>query len=194
MDISRNTMVLLCILLSLPGYAQYRVQIAAYGEAVPFNYFELLGLQEVDLSKDHNDIFRYYLPEQHTLEDAEQLQSEAMEKGFQYAQIIDLAAHRKRCANLCSPAPLPPLDDRKYKQMINFGFGGYQLSAFAKSELDVVSHILRERPEFTVRLMGHTDAIGSAGYNISLASRRVMESKHYLMGRGIGADRLKVKV
>jgi len=195
MDVCRNTMlVAICSLFTCNALAQYRVQLTAYDRAVAFDYFEKLGLQDIDFAKDQNDIFRYYFPIPKNLEVAEQQLALAKVKGFKYARIINLEEQKKLCSNQCGPAALPFPDSRKYEQMIQFQFNGYRLTEYAREELDMVTSILNSQSDFSVRLMGHTDAIGSAQYNISLASTRALESKNYLLKKGIDPQRIKIKV
>jgi len=195
MDVCRNTMlVAICTLFTFSASAQYRVQLTAYDQAVAFNYFEQLGLNNIEMAKDHNDIFRYYFPTPKNLETAKQQIALAKVKGFRYARIINIEEQKKLCSNQCGPAAFPFPDGRKYKQMIQFQFNGYRLTDYARQELDMVTSILNSQSDFSVRLMGHTDAIGSAHYNISLASRRALESKNYLLKKGIDPQRIKIKV
>lgn len=57
--------------------------------------------------------------------------------------------------------------------------------------LDQVARILSAHPELRrIRVEGHTDDVGPAGYNKGLSARRAASVVRYLVGKGIAADRL----
>ena len=179
-------------MLCFQALAQYRVQVAVYGEAVPEDYFLQLGIRNMEVEKDHNDLYRYYFSATDELK-AEELKAAAKEKGFQYAKVIDLKSRALQCINACAPIPLN-LDQRSFKMMINFTFNHDYLSSQSRKELETLTSILQQHKTFNVKLTGHTDAIGTAQYNIGLASRRALASKNYLMSRGVSPERVKIKV
>jgi outer membrane protein OmpA-like peptidoglycan-associated protein len=60
--------------------------------------------------------------------------------------------------------------------------------------LSQVASILKANPKITkVRIEGHTDARGSADYNLELSERRAESVQEYLIGKGVSADRLVAK-
>jgi OOP family OmpA-OmpF porin len=59
--------------------------------------------------------------------------------------------------------------------------------------LDEVVAVLASRPDMRVRIEGHTDSRGSRAYNLRLSQARASSVLAYLMGRGIGSDRLEAK-
>ena len=182
----------LSLLLCTSLFAQYRVEVAVYGEPVQEDYFLQFGIRDMNVEKDFNDLFRYFYTAEN-IETASTLLDESKTLGFKYAKIIDLKKQQQQCINACAPTPLL-LDSRSFKKMINFAFDQARLSAFAQSELETVTSILRQHKNFNVRLVGHTDAVGTAQYNIGLASRRAMASKNYLISKGIDPHRIKIKV
>jgi OOP family OmpA-OmpF porin len=56
--------------------------------------------------------------------------------------------------------------------------------------LDSIATILRQRPQFMVEVVGHTDSTGPLPYNFDLSERRAASVKDYLVSQGIPGDRL----
>jgi outer membrane protein OmpA-like peptidoglycan-associated protein len=73
---------------------------------------------------------------------------------------------------------------------INFGFDSAVLPEQAHAMIDRVAELMREAPEIKVRVEGHTDAIGSADYNVALSERRAVSVAEYLVRHGIEPSRL----
>jgi outer membrane protein OmpA-like peptidoglycan-associated protein len=73
---------------------------------------------------------------------------------------------------------------------INFAFNSAILPDSAHAMIDVVAQVMKETPEIKVRVEGHTDAIGSADYNLSLSERRALSVGAYLVKLGIDPSRL----
>ncbi len=59
------------------------------------------------------------------------------------------------------------------------------------SSLDKVAGILREYPQTTVDIIGHTDNTGSEAYNLDLSHRRAQSVAGYLSTRGVDYGRLR---
>ena len=55
-----------------------------------------------------------------------------------------------------------------------------------------VSESLQRHPDTTVRVIGHTDNVGSASYNNQLSQERAMSVARILTGNGIRASRIAV--
>jgi outer membrane protein OmpA-like peptidoglycan-associated protein len=53
-----------------------------------------------------------------------------------------------------------------------FAFNSDRLSPAAQAELQETAKLIRERAKGPVRVEGHTDSIGSQGYNLGLSQRR----------------------
>lgn len=71
-----------------------------------------------------------------------------------------------------------------------FGHDSRVLSASVKTDLDRVASILRQYPQATVQLIGHTDSVGAARYNQTLSERRANAAALYLQDVGIDKTRL----
>lgn len=78
---------------------------------------------------------------------------------------------------------------------VSFDFDQWNLSAEGKKALsEVAEQIRRDKRWVYLRIDGHTDNIGSAGYNMDLSLKRAISVASYLIAReGIDPTRLFVK-
>jgi len=77
---------------------------------------------------------------------------------------------------------------------VNFAFNSAQLDGDARAILRQQADWIRQFPEVRFRVFGHTDAVGSKGYNYALGKRRAQAIVGYLSSLGIGRDRLEALV
>lgn len=77
---------------------------------------------------------------------------------------------------------------------VNFAFDSAVLDQSAKLTLQKQADWIRQFPEVRFRVYGHTDAVGSAGYNKSLGKRRADAVVRYLGSLGISTSRLEAVV
>jgi outer membrane protein OmpA-like peptidoglycan-associated protein len=68
---------------------------------------------------------------------------------------------------------------------IFFEFDKSDLRADTRETLHLVALFLTSHPATTVKLIGHADMIGPAGYNITLGQRRADAVKTFLLGEGV---------
>jgi OmpA-OmpF porin, OOP family len=73
---------------------------------------------------------------------------------------------------------------------INFAFNSAELPDSAHIMIDRVAQLMKEAPELKLRIEGHTDAAGSADYNLSLSQERALSVAQYLAAQGIARTRL----
>lgn len=73
---------------------------------------------------------------------------------------------------------------------VKFEFDSAILTVEAKQILDKVAVTLSSYPDVEVELGGHTDSIGTAGYNLGLSERRSIAVKEYLERKGISGGRM----
>ena len=73
---------------------------------------------------------------------------------------------------------------------INFAFNSAVIPPAHFSQLDRVAELLRQEPALSRAVEGHTDAVGSADYNIDLSRRRAEAVVHYLTDHGAVAGHL----
>ena len=77
---------------------------------------------------------------------------------------------------------------------INFAFNSAELSEDARAILKKQADFIRQFPEVRFRVFGHTDLVGSAGYNQRLGLRRAQAAVAYLSTLGVSRSRLEAVV
>ncbi len=77
---------------------------------------------------------------------------------------------------------------------INFAFNSTELSVEAQDILRKQANFIRQFPEVRFRVFGHTDKVGSNGYNQRLGLRRAQAAVAYLTSLGISRSRLEAVV
>lgn len=77
---------------------------------------------------------------------------------------------------------------------INFAFNSAALDETARAVLDQQADFMRTFPEVRFSVFGHTDKVGSAGFNEQLGRRRARAAVAYLATRGVSRDRLEALV
>lgn len=177
----------------------FRVQIAAYAEAMPDTFFREKGIANVIASSDQMGMYRYFAGSYTTREEAETVQQEMIGKGFTYASVIDLEEQRVLCGANCPYFRNGSvfMQDPKREatlQNIYFDFGRYSLTAESKGVLNDVYEKLKDNPNLKLKLLGYTDGVGSAQANMQLAASRARSARNYLINKGIRADRMFIKV
>ncbi|SDY76349.1 OmpA family protein [Citreimonas salinaria] len=78
--------------------------------------------------------------------------------------------------------------------VVNFAFNSAQLSDQARQTLREQARFIRQFPEVTFRVYGHTDLVGSEDYNYRLGLRRAQAVVAYLAAQGISTSRLEALV
>ena len=93
---------------------------------------------------------------------------------------------------VCTPAPstadLSTMADR-----ILFAFDKSELTDSAKTILDEKIALFRANPSMKVNISGHTDKLGTVGYNEALGMRRAEAAKDYIVSHGIDASRVSIE-
>lgn len=77
---------------------------------------------------------------------------------------------------------------------INFAFNSTQIDSAAASALNQQAAFIRAFPEIRFSVYGHTDAVGSDGYNRRLGERRARAVVNYLVSQGAPRARLEALV
>jgi peptidoglycan-associated lipoprotein len=77
---------------------------------------------------------------------------------------------------------------------INFAFNSAELTPEAQAILKKQADFIRQFPEVRFKVFGHTDLVGSAGYNQRLGLRRAQAAVAYLTSMGISRSRLEAVV
>lgn len=74
---------------------------------------------------------------------------------------------------------------------INFAFNSSALDAAAQQTLTQQANWIRQFPEVRFRVYGHTDLVGSNGYNQALGLRRAQAVVSFFASQGISRSRLE---
>jgi outer membrane protein OmpA-like peptidoglycan-associated protein len=82
--------------------------------------------------------------------------------------------------------PIEPLE------IVNFALDSTALDPAAISQLDVLATWMKKYPEQNLVVEGHTDRLGTAGYNFDLGERRAIMVRAHLRGWGVSGDRVIV--
>ena len=90
--------------------------------------------------------------------------------------------------------PLPPVAaaPRSFASIL-FDFDSSELTPSERDDLDGVAKALKDDPDLSLRLDGHTDSIGTSQYNDSLSLQRANAVLDYLRGKGVNMDRLQAQ-
>ena len=75
-------------------------------------------------------------------------------------------------------------------EAVLFDFGSAELRPDAEAALVGVVEIFRQQPRAQAEVAGHTDAVGSAGFNQSLSQQRAAAVADWLVAHGVPRDRL----
>jgi len=78
--------------------------------------------------------------------------------------------------------------------MVNFEFNKSNLDSEAQRVLNLQAAWIKKHPGVRFSVFGHTDLVGSAGYNRSLGLRRAKNAVNYLVSRGVNRHQLSALV
>jgi outer membrane protein OmpA-like peptidoglycan-associated protein len=73
---------------------------------------------------------------------------------------------------------------------LEFETGKDVIKAVSYPSLNELATLLKAKPEWKVKLSGHTDNTGSAALNMELSRKRATAVKDYLVGQGVDADKI----
>ena len=73
---------------------------------------------------------------------------------------------------------------------VSFDFGSAGLKSAFMPTLQKVSGILQRYPNTIIHVVGHTDSVGSEGYNMDLSHRRAQSVVDYFAADGVPSSRL----
>jgi outer membrane protein OmpA-like peptidoglycan-associated protein len=85
------------------------------------------------------------------------------------------------------------IGDRFRLNQIYFEFNSSELLTVSYIQLDSLYNILAEKPSVRIEVRGHTDNIGSEGYNKKLSVDRAASVYNYLLEKGIPKTRMKYR-
>ena len=78
------------------------------------------------------------------------------------------------------------------KSTVYFKFDSSILSSIAKNKISTHIRFLKDNPEFSITLEGHTDSRGDEQYNTTLGSQRAEVIKDLLIAQNISADKIEL--
>jgi outer membrane protein OmpA-like peptidoglycan-associated protein len=81
----------------------------------------------------------------------------------------------------------------KFDSGILFDVNQYTLKTNARSNIENLATSLKNNPETTILIVGHTDATGSDAYNQKLSVRRAEAVRSYTIAQGIASSRLSTE-
>ena len=91
------------------------------------------------------------------------------------------------------PVPVePPLEVGAFIPMksLSFEFNKWNLDKESKEELNRIADLLMASPNMKVEFSSHTDARGSAAYNLNLSKKRTEMAVNYLKSRGVKSENI----
>lgn len=77
---------------------------------------------------------------------------------------------------------------------INFAFNSFELTEESRQVLLKQANFIKQFPEVRFKVFGHTDLVGSSGYNQRLGLRRAQAAVSFLIAQGISRSRLEAVV
>ena len=83
-----------------------------------------------------------------------------------------------------------PLILEKATLHFNFEFNSTNLDKETTDYLDELAQALTDNPELKIKLVGHTDNVGSEKFNQRLSINRAQTLKEYLVEKGVDGDRI----
>ena len=87
----------------------------------------------------------------------------------------------------------PSIDTLEYVfEHLQFGFNKAILNFHAQNLLTMAGRYLDNHPTMIIKIIGHTDHIGTHLYNMKLSKKRAKAAQKYLVDGGIKKNRLKV--
>lgn len=78
--------------------------------------------------------------------------------------------------------------------IVNFAFNKYDLTAQSHAILDAQAAWMSQHGQIRFTVYGHTDLVGSEGYNFDLAKKRAEQVVGYLASRGVDSAQLEALV
>ncbi|MFW5659313.1 MAG: OmpA family protein, partial [Bacteroidota bacterium] len=73
---------------------------------------------------------------------------------------------------------------------LKFGSGSFVIEPQSYSELDRMAKLLKDNPDITVEISGHTDPYGDAEANAYFSKERAKSVKQYFVEQGIAEERM----
>jgi outer membrane protein OmpA-like peptidoglycan-associated protein len=193
------TAFLVSCMLTCTQAQSFRVQIAAYAEQISTQPFNELGFGTIQVTPDQNSVYRYYVGEYNTRDEANKIQTAVLSKGFPQAVVIDLEEQKALCGTPCPWMTAmatfnSATTDNLFIFPIYFEQDAAAIGEAYQEELEKVSKILMENPTYFVKIVGHADPKGAYEYNLALSKKRVRVIRDLLSTKNVPEMRIKTKV
>lgn len=78
-------------------------------------------------------------------------------------------------------------------QDIYYAPNSYEINDLSIAQMDKIINAMKQNPALKLAISSHTDANGDDAYNMSLSEKRAKKVMEYIVGKGIGQERLKAK-
>lgn len=176
----------------------YRLQVGLFQDAVSSNYFDnIKGSESIKHEVNHVGLHCYFIDGFVTKEAAEhkKLELKSLDNRFLTAQVIS-AAEVAACKAACDKKNkfIVEEDEDLYLSAVLFKSGSTRVRSEGRRLLKKVATYLKEHPNYTLLLEGHTDAVGDPTYNMKLAKQRAKSVRDSLGRRGIPSYRIHIDV
>ncbi len=112
-----------------------------------------------------------------------------------YSDHFSLSGFAHQTDPYLKDVPLYPIKEGEKTVLRNifFEFDSYELKPESIVELEYLVEFMENNPGIQIRINGHTDNIGGAGYNMELSEKRVESVADYLLQAGIDPGRVEYK-
>lgn len=77
-----------------------------------------------------------------------------------------------------------------FKEPINFRSNSEELDDSSNARIKQVASALKQYPDTSIRVVGHTDSTGDPNYNVDLSQRRAKAVAMALVDEGVAADKV----
>ena len=85
---------------------------------------------------------------------------------------------------------IPTVEELQIARNIHFALAQAVITPVSNEVIQGIAALLEKYPSITVRLEGHTDSRGNAGYNLDLSKRRVLAARRTFCNLGIDSTRI----
>lgn len=74
--------------------------------------------------------------------------------------------------------------------IVYFGYDSFSISAGERGKIEAIAKYMKDNSSSKILIAGNTDSRGTTQYNLALGERRALAVRDYLIGLGIGGNRI----